>query len=241
MESRHILASKDIHVSQLRERGKKICLPARLRPVSRPAMNMPLKRSRFLPLLAASSVLVCLLFASVGARADDMTIKHPGDHPIYSVELEPHGILGWDGVYGGIAFGVGGRVAIPIVQNGFIPTINNSVAISFGFDWAHYGGCYYGDANCSADYFYFPVTMQWNFFLNHSWSVFGEPGLYIYHAGTFTHCAALGDIFGACVEPTETGVHPAFYAGARWPFSDNATLTMRVGFPTLSIGVSFFL
>jgi hypothetical protein len=33
---------------------------------------------------------------------------------------------------------------------------------------------------------------------------------------------------------------PAFYAGARYRFGDRISLTMRVGFPTASIGVSFF-
>jgi hypothetical protein len=35
-------------------------------------------------------------------------------------------------------------------------------------------------------------------------------------------------------------VLPAFFAGARYFFSDTVSLTMRVGFPTTSIGVSFF-
>ena len=63
------------------------------------------------------------------ARADD-TVKHPGDHPAYAFEAEPHVLLGWDGVYGGDGFGVGARFSIPIVDNGFVPQINNSVAIA---------------------------------------------------------------------------------------------------------------
>ena len=43
-----------------------------------------------------------------------------------------------------------------------------------------YDGCWY-HGNCSAEYFDFPVVMQWNFFVAKRWSVFGEPGLYIYH------------------------------------------------------------
>src|SRR5579862_7469709 len=75
------------------------------------------------------------------ARADD-TVKHPGDHPLYSVEIEPHTPLGWGGfagVYGGEAgFGLGARFSIPILHNGFIPQINNGVAVTFGIDWVHF-------------------------------------------------------------------------------------------------------
>src|SRR5579863_2509195 len=95
--------------------------------------------------LLGSALSSALAFAA-DARADD-TIKHPGDHPDYAVEIEPHGLWSWthydyapnDG------FGLGARFSIPIVKNGFIPSINNSVAIGFGLDWVHYSGanCYY--------------------------------------------------------------------------------------------------
>ena len=38
-----------------------------------------------------------------------------------------------------------------------------------------------------------------------------------------------------------TVVWPAFYAGARFHFTDRITLTMRVGYPDFSLGVSFLL
>ena len=197
-------------------------------------MNVPVPRGRFGSLALAISLLGCMLFTSAGARADELIIKRPGDHPRYSVELEPHGILGFGTFdYGSFAIGAGGRVGIPIVQNGFIPTLNNSVAISFGVDWAHFLGCYDSRFVCSADYLEFPVTMQWNFFLTRRWSVFGEPGFYIYHAW-FNSCPV-----GCVAAPNATSAGPAFYAGARYHFSDKATLTMRIGYPNFSIGVSF--
>jgi len=68
-----------------------------------------------------------------------------------------------------------------------------------------------------------PLVMQWNFWLSRNWSVFGEPGGLI----------RIGD---GWVRP-----EPAFYAGGRFHFSDYITLTMRVGYPTASVGVSFLL
>jgi hypothetical protein len=176
---------------------------------------------------------VSLSLAATPAWADD-TIKHPGDHPSYGVELEPHVLLGWNGVYGGSAWGVGGRFTIPIVQNGFVQEINNSVGITFGLDFMFYDNCYYNGA-CSATYMQFPVALQWNFYVAKRWSVFGEPGLFIYH-GFLANCP---NGFNGC--PQATGVEPAIFLGGRYHLSDTMALTMRLGFPSFSFGLSFFL
>jgi hypothetical protein len=202
-------------------------------------------------LLALAAAGIALSIGPSAALADD-TIKRPGDHPKYVVEIEPHALWGWthydyaptDG------FGLGGRFSIPIVDNGFVPSINNSVAIGFGVDWLHYSGtgCYVynvgghiytgpcygvGDAN----YLFFPIVMQWNFFVAEKWSVFGEPGLIVYH-GFFDYCYGAAPGSG-CVNPTSTGVDFAFYAGGRYHVSDHVALVMRIGYPTFSFGVSF--
>jgi hypothetical protein len=67
-----------------------------------------------------------------------------------------------------------------------------------------------------------PVVMQWNFWLSPHWSVFGEPGI------------AIGS--GRDTEPW-----PVFDVGGRFLFTDRISLTMRVGFPDVSVGVSFLL
>jgi hypothetical protein len=126
--------------------------------------------NRMSALLATASVGT---LAPITARADD-TIKHPGDHPQYSVEPEPHVLIGWASNYyygSDDGFGLGGRVSINLTHNGFIEKINNSVALGLGLDWVHYSGpnCYYyyrrGPgcfAGVSADFFQFPIVMQWN-------------------------------------------------------------------------------
>ena len=203
------------------------------RPV--PACPKGSGTTRQLVFLAAA--VPVLAFAS-SALADD-TIKHPGDHPDYGVEIEPHGLVGWLGGpgYNDNGYGVGVRFGIPIVKNGFIRTINNSVAITFGADVLFYSGCWYAGGNCSATYLDFPVAMQWNFFVAQRWSVFGEVGAYVFH-GFFSDCPFAT---GCPTQPTETGIYPALYLGGRYHFSDKVSLTMRLGFPTASIGASFFL
>ena len=208
--------------------------------------------SRSFSALAGASLGAAMVLAGTGAQADD-TIKHPGDHPKYVVEIEPHGLWGWSHYYfaNSDGLGLGVRFAIPVVENGFVPSINNNVAVSFGLDWLHYSGatCYYygpgpnvGPGPCyavgDANYLLFPVAMQWNFFVAQRWSVFGEPGLVIYH-GFFDYCSNVPVGTRCGPSPTQTGIDFAFYAGGRFHFSDHATLTMRVGYPTFSVGVSF--
>ena len=196
-----------------------------------------LRPSFVISLLAGAT----LVSTSRDAAAQSI-IKNPGDHPNYSVELEPHVLLGWANLYRDNGLGLGGRVTIPIVQNGFVKSINNSVGISFGLDWLRYGGCYSrgngrNDYGCGASFLVLPVAMQWNFWLTPRWSVFGEPGLFIFHGIYDEYC---GNGLPGCGYPTRTSVQPAFYLGGRFHFNDKVSLTMRIGYPTLSVGVSFF-
>jgi hypothetical protein len=202
----------------------------------------------------ASLAIASVLGIARTASADD-TIKHPGDHPHYVVELEPHGLVGWAAQWAGWGFGLGGRVSINLTHDGFVPTINNSVAIGMGLDWVHYsasGGCNYDPRfgicvygagyYVNADFFQFPVVMQWNFYVAKRWSVFGEPGLYIWHGSYSSPYACGGPTLPACISyGSDTGVGPAFWAGGRFHFSDGMSLTMRIGYPEfITIGVSFF-
>ena len=91
---------------------------------------------------AASFLSVVALSAAADAQPQQSIIKSTNDHPEYKVELEPHLDFGWANLYASNGFGLGVRASIPIVQNGFIPNLNNSVAISFGLDWLRYSGCY---------------------------------------------------------------------------------------------------
>jgi hypothetical protein len=147
------------------------------------------------------------------AHAEESIIKRPGDHPHYVFEAEPHLLVGFAGPFkdkGKGHLGVGFRGTIVIVDNGFVKTINNSVGISFGAD------LFVGENTV-----FLPVAMQWNFWLSTHWSVFGEPGLGF----------ALTD---------KNVLHPILMAGGRFHFSDTVSLTMRIGYPSISVGVSFF-
>ncbi len=198
--------------------------------------------------IAASLTLGAL---STEARAESV-IKRPGARQDYSVELEPHLVLALDGpVWADEGIGLGFRASIPIVDEP-IKTINNNMAIGFGFDWAHHGddnACwwyrrndwgYYADWNCNANSFWFPVVLQWNFWLTDIISVYGEPGLAIRHWSYDQPCP---DWDGIC-KFDDTDILPlVFYGGGRFMFSDAVGLNVRLGFwPTMiNIGASFLL
>ena len=150
------------------------------------------------------------------AAADQSVIKHPGDHPDYVFEAEPHLLLA---PFHDFAPGVGFRGTLELVDNGFISSINNTVGLGVGVDW-------------TKKRTWIPIVMQWNFWLSRNWSVFGEPGVVL----------RIED--GVKVEPGKgpDKLDPfAFYAGGRLHFTEYVTLTMRVGRPTASVGISVLL
>jgi hypothetical protein len=136
---------------------------------------------------------------------------------------------------------------------GFIKSINNSVAISFGVDFMRYEGYgyyrYCRGRGCEVYYpagyddsfwsVHLPVTMQWNFWLTDKWSVFGEPGLTIRHSffNDYAYCEP-----GFPCNVDRTSLYFTFFAGGRFHFNDKLALTMRLGHPIdFSLGLSIFL
>lgn len=175
--------------------------------------------------LAASATLL----AST-ARAD---IKQPNAHDKYSVELEPHLAMvlfhpGWGSGYyrggyrsfGSPEFGAGLRASIPIVDPGFIPKLNNTVAITFGMDITN---CRYCRKDVSL---YLPeVGLQWNFFFSNKFSAFADLGFQLRNVGFYSE------------------VTPDFFAmiGGRFHINRSVALTARLGYPFFTFGASFFL
>ncbi len=171
-------------------------------------------KHRVSPLAKYSVPALALCVGALSAAPAAAQIKQPGDHIDYAFEAEPHLLLGPFSPFDhddGVGFGF--RGTIELVDNGFVKTINNTVGIGFGIDHLEHSDR-------------IPVVMQWNFWLHPKFSVFGEPG-----AAFRVRHDRKGDKFDPFV----------FYAGGRWHFTDWAALTVRLGHPTASVGVSFFL
>jgi hypothetical protein len=173
------------------------------------------RRSFWLLLLGLLVGLVVLGGFSSEAAADQSIIKNPSDHPSYRFEAEPHLLVGFGGPFRGgrTELGAGFRGTVVILDNGFIPSINNSVGITFG-----------GDVFFGRGTLVIPIAMQWNFWLTTHWSVFGEPGV----------------VLAANRDPGRDVLHPSIFVGGRYHFTEKIALTMRIGYPSFSVGVSFF-
>jgi hypothetical protein len=108
--------------------------------------------------------------------------------------------------------GLGMRATFNVADHGFIRRLNDSVGVGVGADFGISG----------RNRLIIPVAMQWNFWFTPEWSAFGEPGLAL----------RLDD---------KPRPHPHIAVGGRLNFNDSLALTLRLGWPVTSLGVSFFL
>ena len=206
---------------------------------------------------SSSAYLVAALAAlgTIGAAADARAYQHVTIRdwrtPIgYEFELEPHLVIGTapPGPGYGTGAGVGVRGSAVSLPDGFIHRVNDSVAVGFGLEIGHYTASWSVDGyrdQCthfesgpnstrictdttsnggSYNYIFIPLVLQWNFWLTERFSAFGEPGVDVYYVGG--HGFSVG---------------PAGYIGGRVRLADRITLTGRVGYPTVAIGLSFML
>jgi hypothetical protein len=189
-------------------------------------------------LLSISLVALCLSVLLV-SQAHAQVIRNPGAHNRYSVELEPHGLVQWDvDPTNDAGFGLGMRASIPILDNGPVTTINNSLAIGFGVDWAYAddvcrpdrGGVY---DDCDAHNITFPLVVQWNFFFTDVVGAFVELGLGIQYQ---TWDYGPGDYDDDDIEPEFF-----FLIGPRFTVGKTVAIPLRIGWPYFSVGVSFLL
>lgn len=199
--------------------------------------------------VAASALVLLAVCSRPDTAAAQSTISRPGARFAYGFEAEPHVVFGPFGPPGSgrtsDGLGLGFRGTVELASQGFIAKINDSVGLGFGIDWLHHeydnsfgdctawrGGpngtriCVEVDGGRQRDVLVFPLVMQWNFWLTRQWSVFAEPGLFLFAA------EGSGESFG--IRPL------ALYVGGRYHFSDAVALTARLGYPSLSLGVSFF-
>jgi hypothetical protein len=163
--------------------------------------------------LASALAFAGTLACAWDAAADVAVIGSPGDHPSYTLEAEPHGLIGFGRPFRGgrVGLGAGFRATFVLLDDGIIPGVNDSAGIGVGADLFVRGGT-----------IFVPVTFQWNFWLTNHWSLFLEPGV-----GFAIHG---GDV-----------LDPILMLGGRYHFTDKVALTLRLGYPALSIGASFFL
>lgn len=196
--------------------------------------------------------LVGFLLTYTAAAQAQTIIKNGSASHDHTLEIDLHGVLTpFSPPQGSASVGVGAGAlfGINLAPQGFLPQVNDSVALGVGFDFVHYSGGNAVASECvewvgsgpsricvrtrrsggGGNYFYVPTVMQWNFYITKSFSVFGEPGL-----GLFLWNSSFD-------RSLNFGATPIFNAGGRWHFAKDVSLTFRVGYPYTTVGVSFLL
>ncbi len=151
----------------------------------------------------------------------ETNIRQPFSGDRRPFQLDVHGGFSHFGL--GVATGV--RFGIPIVQNGFVRSINNAVYINFGGDfyWVKHSNRYDPAVG-------FPVTLHWEFYFTDRWSAFAELGFNIFldprlFRGDGWHWSPGHWIVGAI--------------GGRFHINQMIALTLRLGNPYSAFGVTF--
>ncbi|MGE0787287.1 MAG: hypothetical protein AB7S26_16565 [Sandaracinaceae bacterium] len=190
--------------------------------------------ARLARLLGAAGLAAALALssASIAAAQEGRRITidqpHQGGRPLL---LDVYGGFSWWG-YGFVS---GARFGIPIVNNGFVDSINNAVYINFGVDFhfARTCGIYDNGPGCG-EYgpgVGFPVTLHWEFYLNETWSVFAEVGGQFFLHPAFIRTGRF--------DPYDWGWWFIFQVGGTLHIADWFALTLRVGNPYAVFGVQF--
>ncbi len=195
------------------------------------------------------AMLTATALTLLAASSASAQIRNPRSHPHYGVELEPHLVVQWsdEPYWDDTGVGIGLRASIPVIPDGPIHSINNSLAIGFGLDWAHFDGCGPWNDVCDANDFWIPLVVQWNFFVTKNISLFGELGLALQYSvleweGPIpSNCARVNGVNICNDDVDDLDVELVLWFGARFIVSDNVALTIRLGSPSLLFGVSFFL
>lgn len=155
-----------------------------------------------------------------GGRWDIQT-PHEGGRPF---QADAHIGFAWYGL--GLATGL--RFGIPLLNNGFIPSLNNAVYLNFGFDFYYIRwrptltGWDYGAG------LGFPVTLHWEFYFSPEWSAFAEVGIQ-----PFFHPRLLndGDFDGG-------EYWFVFSVGGTYRVADMVGITVRFGLPYVVAGAT---
>lgn len=166
------------------------------------------------------------------AQHAGVAIKKPfaGERP---TELNLHAGLS----HFGLGPAVGLRVAIPIVDNGFVSSIDNAIYITVGGD-LFFERCVGGCGARDRDYGIavgVPVTGRWQFNFTPEWSAYGEVG-----GSVYVHSHWLGDgdfpgVWHAAPHWLATAV------GGKWHFAPTTSLTLSLGAPYSHVGLDFLL
>lgn len=141
--------------------------------------------------------------------------------------LDAH--LGLSGYWGGGA-ALGFRFTLPVMDNGFVPSINNSVNIVLGLDFLYLR--WYRYYNYGRIGFHIPILLNWAFHISPEFQAFAELG------PAFTFFPRYRG-YEARYRPRDFYGYLSGGIGMRFFVSQNMGIVLRLGSPTVALGLSF--
>lgn len=138
---------------------------------------------------------------------------------------------GYCGYYGSYGIGPGFQMLFPVVQNGFIPSINNAFYVGFFTDFLFHGD---NAGRYGFDYGFFSlpigVLVQWRFYLFEILSVYANLGggfwPWIFNDNNIYYRGTLFRGF------------PLFALGANLHFTQKIGMNFEFGYPSAKIGLN---
>jgi hypothetical protein len=127
----------------------------------------------------------------------------------------------------GFPFGLGGRYLIPILQDGFLPSVNDEFSIEFGADLSGaVGARFYPTLGI-------PVEVLWNFHFTQKFSAYVKAGVVL--EINFVPYACVGTV----VCRGAVSASPIGNVGLMFKFSEKVSFRAEAGYPWIKVGLGF--
>ncbi len=151
----------------------------------------------------------------------DKSTGHDRD-PMLSFFLGvPFSYYGYGTYVSAFSFGLGARFYLPIVNDGFLPMLNDSFGLEFGADTIIVFGAY---GYSTAFAFAIPLEARWNFHIFPKVEAYAKVG------------GGLGFFFGNYVYPYFV---PVVNVGVLFRLNEVLWVRAEVGYPSVKIGIGF--
>ncbi len=131
--------------------------------------------------------------------------------------------------YYGFPFGLGGRYLIPILHDGFLPSVNDSFSIEFGADLSGAVGTrFYPTLGI-------PVEVMWQFHFTQKFSAYAKLGAVL--EINFVPYVCAGNNCGPIYSPVSA--KPIANLGLMYKFSEKISFRAELGYPWVKVGLGF--
>lgn len=140
-----------------------------------------------------------------------------------------------------VGMGGGARVSIPVWGHTPFKGFDNDLGIGIGLDvirYAAYKPADPAEPTLRVAAYYVPLYLQWNVWLGARASLFLEPTL-LYRYGAYIDSCASANLPPSKHCAATSRFLPTGSIGLRFRIADKVSGTIRVGWPTGSIGVSW--